>query len=66
MGVVVAMAVIGGAESLIAATLGALLIEFVMEALRSYDEWRLVLFAVLLLLTVRFARNGLLPLLLLP
>ncbi|MEJ1974913.1 MAG: hypothetical protein WDN49_01530 [Acetobacteraceae bacterium] len=37
-----------------------------MEALRSYDEWRLVLFAVLLLLTVRFARNGLLPLLLHP
>jgi branched-chain amino acid transport system permease protein len=66
MGVVVAMAVIGGAESLIAATLGALLIEFVMEALRSYGEWRLVLFAVLLLLTVRFARNGLLPLLLYP
>ena len=66
MGVVVAMAVIGGAESLIAATIGAVLIEFVMEALRSYGEWRLVLFAALLLLTVRFARNGLLPLLLYP
>ncbi len=64
MGTVVAMAVIGGSESLIAATIGAILIEFTMEALRSYEEWRLVLFAALLLLTVRFARNGLLPLLL--
>ena len=62
MGLVVAMAVIGGSDSLIAATIGALLIEFCIEALRSYGEWRLVLFAALLLITVRFARNGLLPL----
>jgi branched-chain amino acid transport system permease protein len=63
MGLVVAMAVIGGAESLLAATAGAILVEFLLEALRSYGEWRLVLFATLLLLTVRFARNGLLALL---
>jgi branched-chain amino acid transport system permease protein len=62
MGLVVAMAVIGGAESIIAATIGAILVEFLLEALRSYGEWRLVLFAVVLLLTVRFARNGLLAL----
>jgi branched-chain amino acid transport system permease protein len=62
MGLVVAMAVIGGAESLIAATAGAILVEFLLEALRAYSEWRLVLFAVVLLLTVRFARNGLLAL----
>jgi len=62
MGLVVAMAVIGGAESLLAATAGAILVEFLLEALRSYSEWRLVLFAVVLLLTVRFARNGLLAL----
>ena len=62
MGLVVAMAVIGGAESLIAATVGAVLVEFLLEALRAYSEWRLVLFAVVLLLTVRFARNGLLAL----
>jgi branched-chain amino acid transport system permease protein len=62
MGLVVAMAVIGGAESIIAATIGAILVEFLLEALRSYGEWRLVLFALVLLLVVRFARNGLLGL----
>jgi branched-chain amino acid transport system permease protein len=62
MGLVVAMAVIGGAESLFAATLGALLCEALVEALRSYEQWRMVLFGALLLLTIRFARNGLLAL----
>jgi branched-chain amino acid transport system permease protein len=62
MGLVVAMAVIGGTESLFAATVGALLCEALVEALRSYGEWRLVLFGALLLLTIRFARNGLLAL----
>jgi branched-chain amino acid transport system permease protein len=62
MGLVVAMAVIGGAESLLAATAGAIMVEFLLEALRAYSEWRLVLFATVLLLTVRFARNGLLAL----
>ncbi len=62
MGLVVAMAVIGGAESIIAATIGALGLEFLVEALRSYGQWRLVLFGALLLLTIRFARNGLLAL----
>jgi branched-chain amino acid transport system permease protein len=62
MGLVVAMAVIGGSESIIAATVGALGLEFLVEALRSYGQWRLVLFGALLLLTIRFARNGLLAL----
>jgi branched-chain amino acid transport system permease protein len=62
MGLVVAMAVIGGAESIVAAMLGALGLEFLVEALRSYGQWRLVLFGALLLLTMRFARNGLLAL----
>jgi branched-chain amino acid transport system permease protein len=62
MGLVVAMAVIGGAESLVAATIGALALEALIEALRSYDQWRLVLFGALLLVTMRFARNGLLAL----
>jgi branched-chain amino acid transport system permease protein len=60
MGEVVAMAVIGGAESLPAAVLGACFVEALFEALRAYGEWRLVIFGGLLLLTMRFARNGLL------
>jgi branched-chain amino acid transport system permease protein len=62
MGLVVAMAVIGGSESLVAAVIGALSVEALVEALRAYGQWRLVLFGVLLLLTMRFARNGLLTL----
>lgn len=62
MGLVVAMAVIGGSESLVAAVLGALAVEALVEALRAYGQWRLVLFGALLLLTMRFARNGLLAL----
>jgi len=62
MGLVVAMAVIGGSESLVAATIGAILVEFLIEALRAYGEWRLVLFAAVLLVVVRFARNGLIAL----
>ncbi|MBN8903504.1 MAG: branched-chain amino acid ABC transporter permease, partial [Rhodospirillales bacterium] len=62
MGLVVAMAVIGGAESLVASVIGALILEAAIEALRSYGEWRLVIFGAALLLVIRFARNGLLPL----
>ncbi|HSU07388.1 MAG TPA: branched-chain amino acid ABC transporter permease [Acetobacteraceae bacterium] len=62
MGVVVAMAVIGGAESLPAAVVGAIFVEVLFEALRAYGQWRLVIFGALLLLTMRFARNGLLAL----
>ncbi|MEO8715121.1 MAG: branched-chain amino acid ABC transporter permease [Acetobacteraceae bacterium] len=62
MGLVVAMAVIGGSESLPAAVLGALVVETLVEALRAYGQWRLVWFGLLLLLTMRFARNGLLTL----
>ena len=69
MSLVVAMAVIGGIENFAAAAIGAILIEFVLEMLRSSFEiggvtvdmsiWRLVFFGVLLMLTLRFSRNGL-------
>jgi len=60
MAVVVVMTVIGGMESLPTAVGGAIAVEVLLETLRSYGQWRLVLFGVLLLLTMRFARNGLL------
>jgi branched-chain amino acid transport system permease protein len=69
MSLVVAMAVIGGVENFVAAAIGAIIIEFVLEMLRnSFDiggvtidmtVWRLVFFGVLLMLTLRFSRNGL-------
>ncbi len=69
MSLVVAMAVIGGVESFVAAAIGAILIQFALEMLRNTFEiggyeidmtiWRLVFFGVLLMATLRLARNGL-------
>jgi branched-chain amino acid transport system permease protein len=69
MSLVVAMAVIGGVENVVAAAIGAVLINFALELLRNSFEigpfevdmtvWRLVVFGVLLMITLRFFRNGL-------
>ena len=69
MSLVVAMAVIGGVENFVAAAIGAIVIEFALEMLRnSFDIggvtvdmtiWRLVFFGILLMVTLRFTRNGL-------
>ncbi len=59
MSLVIAMAVVGGVESLLGAAVGAILIEFALELLREFGNWRLVIFGALLMLTLRFARNGL-------
>ncbi len=69
MSLVVAMAVIGGVENFFAAAIGAILIEFILELLRNSFHigpvevdmtiWRLVIFGIILMLTLRFARNGL-------
>lgn len=69
MSLVVAMAVIGGVENFVAAALGAIIIQVVLEMLRNSFEiggytvdmtvWRLVFFGVLLMVTLRFFRNGL-------
>ena len=60
MAVLVVMTVIGGMERLPTAVGGAFVVEFLLEVLRGYGQWRLPLFGLILLLTMRFARNGLL------
>lgn len=60
MGLVIAMAIIGGVEILIAAALGGVIIQVGLELLREFGAWRLVIFGALLMITLRFARNGLL------
>ncbi len=60
MGLVISMAIIGGVESLIAAAIGAIILQVSLEVLREVGAWRLVIFGALLVLTLRFARNGLL------
>ena len=69
MSLVIAMAVIGGLESLVGAAIGAIIIEFALEFLRTsfmigpividMTTWRLVFFGLLLMLTLRFWSNGL-------
>lgn len=59
MGLVIAMAIVGGVESLIAAAIGGVIIQVGLEALREFGAWRLVIFGALLILTLRFARDGL-------
>ncbi len=60
MGLVIAMAIIGGVESMLAAAIGGIIIQVSLEALREFGAWRLVIFGALLVITLRFARNGLL------
>jgi len=60
MALVVVMTVIGGMERIPTAVGGAFGVEVLYEFLRAYGQWRLVIFGIVLLLTMRFARNGLL------
>ena len=69
MSIVIAMAVIGGLENFVSAAIGAILVSFSLELLRNsftvgpvtidMTVWRLVFFGLLLMLTLRFWRNGL-------
>lgn len=69
MSLVVAMAVIGGVENFVAAALGAIFLQVMLELLRTsfsiggitvdMTTWRLVFFGVLLMVVLRFFRNGL-------
>jgi len=59
MGLVIAMAIVGGVESLIAAAIGGVIIQVSLEVLREFGAWRLVIFGALLIITLRFARDGL-------
>jgi branched-chain amino acid transport system permease protein len=69
MSLVIAMAVIGGMESLLGAAIGAFLSRLSLELLREinilglhieFGAWRYAAFGLLLMFTLRFAQNGLL------
>jgi branched-chain amino acid transport system permease protein len=68
MSLVIAMAVIGGIESLLGAAVGAFLTRIGLEMLREINvfglqielgAWRYAAFGLLLMFTLRFAQNGL-------
>ena len=69
MSLVIAMAVIGGMESMLGAAVGAFFSRILLELLREINifglhlelgAWRYAAFGLLLVLTLRFAQNGLL------
>jgi branched-chain amino acid transport system permease protein len=61
MGLILAMSVFGGLESLLGAALGAIILQGLTEYLRIFTEWRLAIFAGLVLFTLKFAPEGILP-----
>ena len=61
MGLILAMSVFGGLESLLGAALGAVVLQGLTEYLRAFEEWRLAIFGALVLITLRFTPEGILP-----
>ena len=61
MGLILAMSIFGGLESLIGAALGASVLQGLTEYLRTFEEWRLAVFGALVLFTLRFSPEGILP-----
>lgn len=58
MAKVISMGVIGGMESLMGPLLGAFFVQILDEYLRVIGMWRLVVFGLILLLTIRFRPRG--------
>jgi branched-chain amino acid transport system permease protein len=58
MGLILAMAVIGGFHNVIYAALGGVGLQVMLEALREVGEWRLVVFGLLTIAILRFMPNG--------
>ena len=61
MGLVLAMGVFGGLESLLGAAIGAVVLQAMTEYLRIFAEWRMAVFGALVLFTLKFAPQGILP-----
>jgi branched-chain amino acid transport system permease protein len=59
MGFVLSMAVVGGFQNIFYAALGGVLLEVLLEFMRALGEWRMTLFAVVVILILRYAPNGL-------
>lgn len=61
MGLILAMGIFGGLESLLGAALGAMILQGLTEYLRVFEEWRLAIFGALVLFTLRYTPEGMLP-----
>ncbi|MCS6784965.1 MAG: branched-chain amino acid ABC transporter permease, partial [Candidatus Caldarchaeum sp.] len=63
MATVIMMVIVGGYGTFVGPILGAVVVEWLMESFRIYKEWRLVVFALTVIVLVRFYREGLVGLL---
>jgi branched-chain amino acid transport system permease protein len=59
MAIIMVMVIAGGLRSFWGPVIGAMFIQVVSEALRDYAEYRMVLFALLVLAIMRFYKEGL-------
>jgi branched-chain amino acid transport system permease protein len=59
MGFVLSMAVVGGFHNIFYAALGGIFLEILLEGMREIGEWRMTIFAVAVILILRYAPNGL-------
>lgn len=59
MAIILIMVIAGGLRSFWGPALGAMFIQVVSEALRDYSEYRMVLFAVMVIIIMRVYREGL-------
>jgi len=59
MAIILIMVIAGGLRSFWGPALGAMFIQIVSEALRDYSEYRMVLFAVMVIIIMRVYREGL-------
>ncbi|RMF94213.1 MAG: branched-chain amino acid ABC transporter permease [Nitrospinota bacterium] len=59
MGLILAMTVIGGMGTLVGPVMGAIIVYFISEQVRDFGEYHLVLFSLLVILVMKFFREGL-------
>jgi branched-chain amino acid transport system permease protein len=57
----IAAVVVGGAGNIYGVTLGAIVVGYLPERFRGFEEWRLLVFGLALLLLANFRPQGLLP-----
>ncbi len=62
MAKIVIMAVIGGLGSFLGPIIGATGVEILFESTRTYGEWRMVVFALIVIFLMRMERNGIVSL----
>lgn len=62
MGKIIIIAILGGLGSFIGPIIGAPLVQILFEYARDYGEWRIVVFALVVIVLMRVDRNGIISL----